>query len=101
MLLLCLAAHADAREYPSAPDDVIVTTSKRAENIQDVPISLTAFSENELELAGVYITQDLRLLEPSLVFTTNTAFGQPYLRGVGSDLFTPVNGGVKTYQMAV
>ena len=89
MLLLCLAAHADAREFPVAPDDVIVTTSKRAENIQDVPISLTAFSENELELAGVYITQDLRLLEPSLVFTTNTAFGQPYLRGVGSDLFTP------------
>ena len=33
--------------------DIIVTATKRAENIQDVPISITALSQQSLETAGI------------------------------------------------
>lgn len=68
---------------------VTVTAQKRSESIQSVPITMNAYSGADLLNSGVENTIDLQVKEPSLVFTTNAAFGQPYLRGVGSDLFTP------------
>jgi iron complex outermembrane receptor protein len=38
-------------------EEVVVTAQKRAENVQDVPISVTAFGGKTLEAAGV---QDVR-----------------------------------------
>ena len=82
----CATSIASAQDFS---DEIITTAFKRVENIQEVPASINAFTSHDLDLAQVNNTQALRNLEPSLVFTTNTAFGQPYLRGVGSDLFTP------------
>ena len=86
MPVFCAASIATAQDIA---DEVVTTAFKRVENVQEVPATLKVFTPHDLELAQVDNTQSLRNLEPSLVFTTNSAFGQPYLRGVGSDLFTP------------
>lgn len=70
-------------------EEVVVTAQKRAENVQDIPIAISAYSGNKLEQAGVENTLDLQVIDPSLVFTTNSVVGQPYLRGVGTDIFSP------------
>ena len=78
-----------AQESHNNFDEIVVTASKRTENIQDVGIAINAYTGERLELSAVQNSQDLQIIDPSLTFTTNTAFGQPYLRGVGSELFTP------------
>ena len=45
-------------------DEIIVTAEKRAENVQDVGISVTAFSEKTLELGGIDDVSRLELLTP-------------------------------------
>lgn len=86
MTSFCMALTASAEDFL---DEVLITAFKRAENVQDVPSTINVFTGHDLYLAQIDNTSQLRNLEPRLVFTTNTAFGQPYLRGVGSDLFTP------------
>jgi iron complex outermembrane receptor protein len=40
-------------------EDVVVTARRRAENIQDVPIPITAIAGNSLEESGQYRLEDL------------------------------------------
>ncbi len=98
--ILASAASVEARaqDVPQVPAQeadsqylnvIVVTAQKRDENVQDVPIAINAYSGEALISSGVENTIDLQVKEPSLVFSTNASFGQPYLRGVGSDLFTP------------
>ena len=79
-----------AQDLPVTPlEEIIVTASKRAENAQSVPISINHYNGDSLLGSGLNDIQNLQLLDPSLIFTTNTAFGQPFLRGVGSEIFSP------------
>lgn len=87
--LLSGASIAYAKDAHVRAVEIVVTAQKRAENVKDIPITINLLTAQDLELARINNTQQLSALEPSLVFTTNTAFGQPYLRGVGSDLFSP------------
>ena len=68
-----------------ALEEVIVTAQKRQENIQDVPIAVSAFSGAALEeqrLDGAY---DLQTAVPNLVFTGGTGSTPNFsIRGVGS-----------------
>lgn len=54
-------------------DEVIVTAQRRAENIQDVPISMTVFSEEQLSNANLSNSGDLATITPSL--QVETRFG--------------------------
>ena len=56
-------------------ETVIVTASKRAEDAQTVPISITAFNQDELNKLGVATIQDLKFAAPS-VYIAPTAFRQ-------------------------
>lgn len=67
-------------------EEIVVTAQKRSERLQDVPLTITAQSAVELQRSGVQTTNDLQFSTPSLVVTTNGAFGQPFLRGVGTDI---------------
>ena len=69
---------------PSALDDIVVTAQRRAERLQDVPISVTALSSERLEDAGIVSTEDLTSVTPGLVFARSNQFAQPTIRGVGS-----------------
>ena len=47
-------------------EDVVVAARRRAENVQDVPIPITAISGNSLEESGQYRLEDLNERLPSL-----------------------------------
>jgi iron complex outermembrane receptor protein len=66
--------------------EIVVTAQKRAENVQDVPISITAFSGDTLAAAGIEDVRDLRRITPNLNFTTaaQTANTRIQIRGVGT-----------------
>jgi len=68
-------------------DEVIVTATRRAESIQDIPIAVTAILPDDLEKQGVVNIQNLTSVAPS--FSTSqaqTASGTVVLRirGVGT-----------------
>ena len=77
----------DAAEATSADGNVIVVTARRrAENLQDVPISISAFSAERLEQQGALDLTDISQLTPNTTLensrgtnSTLTAF----IRGVG------------------
>ncbi len=52
-------------------EEVIVTATKRAESLQDVPISVNALSETTIQEAGVTDIGDVAALVPSLTVSTN------------------------------
>lgn len=65
-------------------EEVVVTTQKRAESLQDVPIAVAAFSGEDLTNYGAAGTQALEAITPGLVFSNTGVLSSPYLRGVGS-----------------
>ena len=68
-------------------DVIIVTATRRAENIQDVPIAVTAVTPEALEKQGVADIQDLSIVAPSFATSAaQIASGSVVLRirGVGT-----------------
>lgn len=63
---------------------VTVTAQRRAEREQDVPMSITAMSADELEKSGVSTTADLAKVSPGVTIPFYGAFMQPSVRGVSS-----------------
>jgi iron complex outermembrane receptor protein len=53
-------------------DEIIVTTRKRAENIQDIPLVITAFTGETLERKGLDSIEDIVRLTPGLQFDNGT-----------------------------
>src|SRR5258706_5779210 len=64
--------------------EIIVTAQRRKERLQDVPIVVNACGGDQLEAAGIKSTLDLAAVTPGLEFGTQAAYGQPFLRGVGT-----------------
>ena len=54
--------------------EVLVTARKRVENIQAVPISITAFNKEQMAQQGVFTATDLRTQTPSLSTETTSIF---------------------------
>lgn len=67
-------------------EEVVVTARKRAENLQEVPIAITAIDEQTLERAGVERAGDYIGLIPNvtLVDTANVGDTQVSIRGIVS-----------------
>jgi iron complex outermembrane recepter protein len=59
----------------SAIEEVVVTAQRRAENLQEVPIAVSAFSEAELERRQVTRTLDLIAFVPNMSGHNNTGLG--------------------------
>lgn len=66
---------------------VTVTARKRAEDVQVVPISITAYSQQDLEARSVQRLSDLGQLTPNLLYgqkiQSGSSAGQVYIRGIG------------------
>jgi iron complex outermembrane recepter protein len=69
--------------------EIIVTAQRRKENLQDVPITVQAFSDTQLLATGVTSSADLPMVTPGLVFGQQIGLAQPFLRGVGSVAVSP------------
>jgi iron complex outermembrane receptor protein len=76
---------------------IVVTAQRRAERPQDVPISLSVASGQQLERMQAIDTADLGKVVPSLIMTRTSVFSQPFLRGVGKRSSLGVENGVATY----
>jgi len=70
-------------------EEIVVTAQKREESVQDIPLSVTAFSAGKLEAMGVQTIQDLPNITPGLTITNAAGFNEAFLRGVGTDAFLP------------
>lgn len=75
------------RKY--ALEEVVVTAQKRVENVNDVPIAISAFSGDSLERSGVKTMADLAIKTPGLVYDTLVNYAVIFIRGVGTDAFIP------------
>ncbi|WP_297734634.1 TonB-dependent receptor [uncultured Maricaulis sp.] len=78
-------ASAFAQEARSV-DVITVTAQKREEGIQDVPVAVTAYSEELLSNAGVSDIKDLAVIAPGLnvTSTTNEFSTTARIRGIGT-----------------
>tara|TARA_R110002049_G_scaffold213185_1_gene384493 strand:+ start:2022 stop:4508 length:2487 start_codon:yes stop_codon:yes gene_type:complete len=86
------------RGRSSVIEEILVTAEKRVTNLQDTPLTITAFSGEQLQKSGVATSMDLQLHTPGLVMSSNGGWGLPYLRGVGTDIIGPgVDSGVAIY----
>jgi iron complex outermembrane receptor protein len=66
----------------SVLEEVIVTARKREEAIQDVPVSITAFTGNQLRDAGITNLKDLGYQTPGLQIDQSSG-AQIWIRGIG------------------
>lgn len=68
-------------------DEIVVTATKRERSLQDVPVSISAFSAESLELSGVTNLDSLQTSVPGFTVQTAQSSGQNTslrLRGVGT-----------------
>jgi len=70
------AAHAQTSDTSAGQlQEVVVTAERRAENIQQVPISVTAISGNTLTAFNMTTFEDYAHMVPNLSFGTGNTFG--------------------------
>jgi iron complex outermembrane receptor protein len=88
--LAVTAGQAMAQEA-SVLDEVVVTAQKRSENLQDVPVSVTALTADQLKDQRVGDVLALSGLSPSLQIKTDDNAANPriFIRGVGVNDFNP------------
>ncbi len=85
-------AHAqDAAPAPTTSlSEIIVTATKRAQRLQDVPVAVTAVSGQALERSNFREASDIQYLAPNVTFssTNPVANGGGYqIRGVGTQTY--------------
>ena len=69
--------------YAAELEEIIVTAQKRAESLQDVPISMSALDGQKIEEAGIHSFQELTGYVPNLSITENAVNTIIGMRGVG------------------
>ncbi|WP_411287484.1 TonB-dependent receptor, partial [Phenylobacterium sp.] len=77
-------------------EELVVTAEKREQSLQDVPVAVSAFSDERREVVGINSVQDLTNFTPGLSYSTNN--DRIALRGIGR--FTnnrSTEGGVAMY----
>ena len=65
-------------------EEIIVIAQKRKENIQNVPIAITAVTGQRLQNIGITSTQDLAQVVPGLIVESSLGGIKARLRGVGT-----------------
>ena len=106
VLIVCLlgSATTEVLAQAGALEEIVVTARKREESLQDTPISVAAFTADDLQQRGAVDFSDLGEFTPNVTFdfTAPIAAGNSaaivMIRGVGSaDWALPVDPGVGIY----
>ena len=102
-----LAFAADAQTASQPPgttnaaqvETVVVTAQKRAEDIQDVPLSIAAVSGAAMQAKGVTDVADLQKVVPNLSFSTVAQSAGVYIRirGIGAGSNAAIDPSVAPY----
>jgi len=84
--------------------EIVVTAQKRAENVQDVPIAISAFTANTLKERAVANVAALSNISPNVSLDAGTPFSgstevlSAYIRGIGANDFAfNIDPGVGVY----
>lgn len=74
-----------AQDGGAALEEIVVTATKRAKNLQEVPVAVSAISAQEMKDQGVFQTNDLNRTMPNIQVSSPYGEQQPNfsLRGVG------------------
>lgn len=65
-------------------EEIIVTAQKRAESLQDVPLSVTTLAGEKMQQTGINRIEDLQQFVPNLQMTETGISTQVYIRGIGT-----------------
>ena len=90
MAMMAAAGQVHAQEAV-ALDEIVVTAQKRSENLQDVPVSVTALTADQLKDQRVGDVLALSGLSPGLQIKTDDNAANPriFIRGIGVNDFNP------------
>src|SRR5690606_18813713 len=79
--------------------DIVVTARNRAENLQDVPLSIRAFGAEELERRNVRSLQEVASLTPGLTFNEFKvgSIAVPTIRGLAQTDVTSLSNNVPVF----
>jgi iron complex outermembrane recepter protein len=103
-----LAKEGDRTAAGGTVEEVIVTAQKREQNVQEVPISVSAFTADMLAERAVASVSALSAIAPNVTldagtpFSGSTAVLSAFIRGIGSDDFAfNIDPGVGLYMDGV
>lgn len=99
-LCVSLSGGANAAEL----EEVVVTAQKRAQNLQEVPISISAMTAEQMDKLALTNSKDLALHTPGLNIVAGSAYTKTelFMRGVGVDEFAATgNNAVAVYNDGV
>ncbi|MGH8308265.1 MAG: TonB-dependent receptor, partial [Steroidobacteraceae bacterium] len=93
-----------AAERNEALEEIVVTAQKRAQNQQDVPLAMTAFTAADIERQNFTNIAQLAEFTPNVIFDTTTSISglssgaAVFIRGIGQiDFALTTDPGVGTY----
>ncbi len=69
-------------------EEIVVTAQKRAENLQDTPIAISAITGDSIEKLNIDDIGAIAAANPSLVYSEAGGEAQLYIRGIGSNIFS-------------
>lgn len=78
------AAAAEQDQAQAGIEDIIVTASRREENVQRAALSIQALSSEDLVRANVSRPEDLASISPGVQIGSAGPYAQAYVRGVGN-----------------
>jgi iron complex outermembrane recepter protein len=87
------AQSAPAEESQGGIKEIVVTAQKRAENVQDVPIAISAFTADALSERAVTSVASISNIAPNVVLDAGTPFSgssaviSAFIRGIGANDF--------------
>jgi len=71
LLNVAQGAEGDAASTVTGLEEIVVTATRRAERLQDIPVSATAFTQEKLDVQGLRTIDDLTRLTPGVTFQRN------------------------------
>jgi iron complex outermembrane receptor protein len=93
-------AESSASESEDRLEEIVVTAQKRSENLEEVPVAVSAFTSKQRDLIGIQTVQDLTDFTPGLGYSN--ALDRAFIRGVGRDTNNlATQPGVATYNDGV
>lgn len=74
-------AHAQAQASTNTIQELVVTAEKREQSLQDIPVAISAFTDERRDIVGIQSIQDMTNFTPGLQYSTAT--DRVSLRGLG------------------
>ncbi|HWU02499.1 MAG TPA: TonB-dependent receptor [Novosphingobium sp.] len=96
--LIATPALAQGAAAEGAPGDIVVTARSRAESIEKVPLSVTAFTAAAMEQKSIQSLSDVARFTPGLSFENfSGGFATPVIRGQTQTSVTALESNVSTF----